>query len=69
MLSLNINGEQKVFEEEIPQNLSHLLRLLNIAEEAVVAEIDGDIVPRKDFAVKQLSNDSKIELIRFVGGG
>jgi sulfur carrier protein len=69
MLTLTINGEQKVFEDKIPQNISQLLKLLNIAEEAVVAEVDGNIVPRKDFAVKQLNNDNKIELIRFVGGG
>jgi thiamine biosynthesis protein ThiS len=43
--------------------------LLNIDAATVVAEIDGSIIERKDFANTLLEQGAAIELIRFVGGG
>lgn len=70
MLTLKINGSEKRFSEnEFPATLSELLAKLNIAEETVVAEIDGQIVERKDFAETKLKQNNCVELVRFVGGG
>ena len=69
-LKLKINGKEHKFAcGEIPGTLSALLDKLGIDQATVVAEIDGAIVERKDFAAKELTDGQKIELIRFVGGG
>ncbi len=69
-LKLKINGKEHLFAAgEMPCTLTSLLDLLGIDHATVVAEIDGAIVERKDFAAKELNDGQKIELIRFVGGG
>jgi sulfur carrier protein len=46
-----------------------LLSKLQIDAATVVAEIDGEIIERKNFAQTELKDQMGIELIRFVGGG
>lgn len=66
---LKINGQQKTFDRGVPPTLSALLENLNINAATVVAEVDGRIIERKDFAQTTLTENQSIELIRFVGGG
>ncbi len=66
---LKINGQEKTFEKGLPATLSELLDSLKIDAATVVAEIDGKIVEREDFAQTNLAEGQAIELIRFVGGG
>jgi sulfur carrier protein len=49
--------------------LSELLAKLEIDAATVVAEIDGNIIERQNFAQTELKEGAAIELIRFVGGG
>jgi len=69
MAMLQINGADRQFPAGIPQTLSELLEQLDINQATVVAEIDGKIIERKNFAQTQLSNGQAVELVRFVGGG
>ena len=69
MAMLQINGADRQFPAGIPQTLSELLEHLDINQATVVAEIDGKIIERKNFAQTQLSNGQAVELVRFVGGG
>ena len=46
---IKINGQEKTFEEGLPPTLSKLLENMNIDAATVVAEIDGQIIERKDF--------------------
>ena len=69
MQVLKINGGDRQFPAGTPQTLTDLLKQLNINEATVVAEIDGQIIDRQNFAQTQLSNGQSIELVRFVGGG
>ena len=69
METLRINGVEKQFPDGLPQTLTELLKELNINAATVVAEIDGEIIARYNFAQTQLSIGQRIELIRFVGGG
>ena len=66
---LKINGTEKTFDDGLPSTLSELLRKLQIDAATVVAEIDGEIIERKNFAQTELKDQMGIELIRFVGGG
>lgn len=67
--ALKINGQEKKFEDGLPATLSDLLTAMKIDAATVVAEIDGQIIERKDFAQTALNANQSIELIRFVGGG
>jgi sulfur carrier protein len=69
METLKINGSDRQFADGLPQTLTELLEQLGINQATVVAEIDGRIVERRNFAQTQLSNGQTVELVRFVGGG
>jgi len=69
MAVLKINGEDKIFENAVPSTLKALLELLKVDEATVVAEVNGQIIPRNSFYNTILKDGHKIELIRFVGGG
>lgn len=70
MLKLKINGkENELSSEDFPQTLATLLDLLKIDQQTVVAEVNDDIIERKNFSDMKLNENDKVELIRFVGGG
>lgn len=65
-LHLEVNGNAMTVQAE---TLAALLRHLDLNDAAVVAEVNGVIVPRENFARHRLENGDTIELVRFVGGG
>jgi sulfur carrier protein len=68
--TLRINGTEKQFpQDRLPKTLAELLAELKIDQATVVAEIDGRIIERKNFAAAALQPGQSIELVRFVGGG
>jgi len=69
MQNLKINGVQRQFSEGLPATLSELLTRLDIDQATVVAEINGAIVRRADFADTPLEAGQAVELVRLVGGG
>lgn len=66
---LIINGKEKTFDSVLPESLSALLSEMKIDEATVVAELNGRIIERQNFARTRLDDGAKLELIRFVGGG
>ena len=65
---LKINGKEKQFSQ-LPSTVTKLLAALDINEATVVAEINGQIIEKSEFAATELRSGQSIELIRFVGGG
>ena len=61
------NGEEKEVAAGI--KLGELILNLGLNPDTVVAECDDRIIQRQDYASLELSENSKLELIRFVGGG
>lgn len=62
-----INGKEMDFKEGI--TLSNLLKSLNVPEDKVVVEVDLNILSKDEYKTYKLSTESKVEIIRFVGGG
>ncbi len=62
-----LNGEIRDIQEG--STVSVLLKTLGFQEEGVVVERNGDIVERSQYATTTLSENDKLELVRFVGGG
>ena len=70
MDGLRINGVERRFAAgEMPATLTALLGTLGVEAAAVVAEVDGRIVPREDFGRTEIKAGQQIELIKFMGGG
>ncbi len=67
---LKVNGIEKQFGVgELPATLAELLGRLDVNAATVVAEVDGRIIQRQDFAKTELRTGQAIELIRLMGGG
>ncbi|MBC2581837.1 sulfur carrier protein ThiS [Clostridium sp. DJ247] len=62
-----INGEAINFKGGI--TITEMLEELKLDSNKVVVEVDLEIINKDEFSVKILSTDSKVEIIRFVGGG
>lgn len=69
MDTLTINGELREFPDGLPATVSDLLDSLRISQPTIVAEVNGQIIKRNDFAATELSPGQSVELIKFVGGG
>lgn len=61
------NGQPR--DIPVGSTIADLLCTLQIAHKRVVAQLDGEIVPRETFDQIVLHEGSKLELITMVGGG
>lgn len=66
-MKILVNGETKKFEKEL--NLSDLLRELDLPSKLIAIELNKNVVRKKDWENIKLSDDDKIEIVHFVGGG
>jgi sulfur carrier protein len=67
---LKINGKEEIFpENKMPATIADLLSSLGVDSATVVAELDGQIIERKNFTMTTLNAGQTIELVRFVPGG
>ncbi|WML33746.1 sulfur carrier protein ThiS [Clostridium sp. OS1-26] len=62
-----INGEAMDIKEGT--TVSELLKILNLDCQKIVVEVDLEILNKNEFAARKLTSESKVEIIRFVGGG
>ena len=68
--SILVNGDRREYAESaFPATVLALVESLGINPQMVVAEVNGEIVKRDNFAAHPLASGDKIELVRFVGGG
>lgn len=61
-----LNGRD---EEVKVSNLKELLVDLNLKREFCAVELDGKIIRKEDDSEHFLKEGSKVEILRFVGGG
>jgi sulfur carrier protein len=66
-LQLHVNGERR----EVPDDLSveELIRHLNLTPERVAIELNQSVVRRAEWAATRLSENDRVEIVHFVGGG
>lgn len=62
-----VNGEELEVEGAI--TVEELLKKLKLKNDKVVVEVDFEIVDKAAYDKKTLNTSSKVEIIRFVGGG
>jgi len=61
------NGAKKEIQEDAI--LVDFLKSLDLNPDTVVVECNGEIIARKNYESHILADGTKLELIRFVGGG
>lgn len=67
MLTLSLNGETLQLHEAI--NLSLLLEQQGFQAQKIAAAINGEFVPRSQYAQTAISDGDEIDIIQAVGGG
>ena len=67
LISVSINGSDR----QIPANQSVLdvLASLDLPVERLAVEMNRSIVRRRDWQTTLVSQDSRLEIVEFVGGG
>ena len=65
-MKLTINGEPREFAGP---TLAELIEQLGIKGDRVAVELNRNIVPRANWAQTPLSENDKLEIVHFVGGG
>ena len=66
-MKLIINGEDRQFDSAL--TISSLLAQLGMKPDRVAVELNRELVPRDRWPSTQLSDDDKLEIVHFVGGG
>jgi len=64
---VTINGEDINFNKSI--TIENFLKEKDIDTDAVVVELNKQIIPSEDYKTTYLSNKDILEILRFVGGG
>lgn len=69
-LQLLMNGQSRTFDELAPgATILLLVQALQLKADRIALEVNGEIVPRSSWNSASLSNQDRIELVHFVGGG
>ncbi len=64
---MRVNGKQVELKEKL--TLEKFLESNGYALSKVAVELNGKIVPRKEYAVTILQDSAVLEIVCFVGGG
>ncbi|MEG9861452.1 MAG: sulfur carrier protein ThiS [Parvularculales bacterium] len=67
MLTITINGVEEVLEKSV--TVQGLLHHLNLPDDKIAVEHNGEIIPRSTYSVTWLESGDNIEVVHFVGGG
>jgi sulfur carrier protein len=67
-MQLIINGKLRSFEAT-NFSVANLVSTLELEGKRLAIECNGEIVPRSQFADKQLADGDKLEIVGAVGGG
>ena len=65
-----LNGQAREFARLAPPaHLQDLIADLDLIGDRVAVELNGNIVPRTEWASTGLANGDRLEIVHFVGGG
>jgi len=67
MISVQINGEEKVFATEV--NLEWVIDSLSLLNKKIAVEINEQIIPRSEYTKTLIKRGDIIEIVAAVGGG
>lgn len=70
-LTVILNGQSRSFEALSGPSafVEGLVQELGLKGDRVAVELNGEIVPRADWAEARLAEGDRVEVVHFVGGG
>ncbi|MCG6874091.1 MAG: sulfur carrier protein ThiS [Betaproteobacteria bacterium] len=67
VIELSVNGEKRRFDDA--PDVARLLERLELGGKKVAVEMNGEIVPRSQYAQTPLADGDALEIVVAVGGG
>ena len=67
MAKIQLNGKKVIIKSNY--SLFDLLKKHKLINKKVAIEHNGEIIPKIKYKTKNLKNNDKIEIVRFIGGG
>ena len=67
MITVSINGAARQFPQVI--SIAALIEEMGLGGKRIALEKNGEIVPRSQFAERQLADGDRLEIVVAVGGG
>ena len=67
MLDIEVNGE--AHRVPAPITLRELLGLLELPDQGIALAVNRSVVPRQQWAERQVAGSDRIEIVRAIGGG
>jgi len=64
---VHVNGETRELKNNL--TVTELVELLDFPTERIAIEVNHVVIRRNQWAATRLSEDDKIEIVHFVGGG
>lgn len=66
-MKITLNGQDKELNDAL--SLTQLIDHVSVNNKRVIAEINGEIVKKEQWAETIIHNGDNVELVTFVGGG
>ncbi|KIM04445.1 MAG: hypothetical protein KN64_07775 [Sulfurovum sp. AS07-7] len=66
-MKITVNGEAKEFQDGV--TIEKIIELLDIKVGVMAAAVNMEIVKKDEWGSFKLSENDKVELLQFVGGG
>ncbi|MEY4505215.1 MAG: thiamine biosynthesis protein ThiS [Pseudomonadota bacterium] len=66
-MNIFINGEESVVEDNI--SVKNLLEHLGVTQKVMAVAVNSNIVRKDGWELHNLSENDKVELLQFTGGG
>ena len=67
MITISINGTTRQLENSV--SVADLIEAMGLGGKRIALERNGEIVPRSSFALQQLADGDRLEVVIAVGGG
>lgn len=67
MIKVTVNGRLSQIESEM--SVEQLLGTVEVPPNYLAVEVNGDVVPREDYAASMVGAGDEIEVVTLVGGG
>ncbi|MGB7325700.1 MAG: sulfur carrier protein ThiS [Rubripirellula sp.] len=67
MISITVNGT--AVEIQTSMSVKQLLETVDVPPNYLAVEVNGDVVPREDYAATTVSAGDDVEVVTLVGGG
>lgn len=66
-MTVHVNGQPK--ELEASATVAALVEVLGLGQKRVAVEVNKELVVKKEWAARTLSEGDRVEVVSFVGGG